>query len=164
MSSKYGAFNAKEGVANRRSFLIDSEGIIRFMQESSLDSARKHNDMIAAVQKLGKGPSGESPAARSKDPVEARFYEFYSETCSHCKEMKPVVDEFQRKHEKDFKQFLLIPFKGSDNISLFHEYGVSQTPTFVITDTGGKEIDRISGVHGLEALENFMNNSFARMR
>ncbi len=164
-SKEYGAFNEKERVANRRSFLIDRNGIIRFMQESGLNEPRKHEEMLSAARELESKASRDSASAiETSKPVEAIFYEFYSETCPHCQKMKPVVAEFQKKHEKRFKEFLLIPFKGSDNISLFHEYGVTGTPTFVITDVEGKEIDRISGEQSFEALVNFTDNVFKRMQ
>jgi thiol-disulfide isomerase/thioredoxin len=164
-SKKYGTFNEREGVANRKSFLIDRKGMVRFIQESGLEEPRKHEDMLAAVKKLRqRGQPGPAAAGEAAGPVDAVFYEFYSETCEHCKKMKPVVEEFRKKHEKRFGKFLLIPFKGSGNISLFHEYNITGTPTFIITDAAGKEIDRISGVVSLEALVTFMENSFRRMR
>ncbi len=35
---------------------------------------------------------------------------------------------------------------------------------FVITDAQGKEVDRMSGEHSLEALVSFTDNAFKRMR
>jgi thioredoxin-related protein len=78
--------------------------------------------------------------------------------------MKPVVERFQKEHAGKFIKFQMIPFKGSGNISMFHEYGVTGTPTFVITNKEGGEIDRISGANSYEALVAFMESSFKRIR
>ncbi len=119
--------------------------------------------MIDRVRKLGKVSGGEPTAEKTVGPVDAVFYEFYSETCPHCIKMKPVVEEFRKKHEGRFKKFLLVPFDTASNISMFHEFRVTGTPTFVITDTGGKEVDRVSGELNLDALEKFMESSFRRL-
>ena len=165
VSKKYGVFNEKELVANRKSFLVDKNGIVRFLQESGLNEPRKHEEMLSAVRKLRENAAGEQTAqAEASAPVNATFYEFYSETCTHCQKMKPVVEEFRKAHEDKFKKFMLVPFEGPDNISLFHEYGITGTPTFLISDAGGKEIDRMSGEQSLEALVNFTDNALKRMR
>ena len=164
-SKKYGAFNDKELVSNRRSFLIDKEGIVRFTQESELTQPRKHQDMLDQVRGLKNAAVNETSAApKTAKTVEAVFYEFYSDTCSHCIKMKPIVEEFRRKHEGKFKKFMLVPFDTSSNISMFHEFRVTGTPTFVITDGEGKEIDRVAGELSLEALEKFMESSFKRLQ
>lgn len=51
----YGAFNEQQKVANRKSFLIDKKGIVRFIQKSGLSEPRNHQDMIKAVEKLQGG-------------------------------------------------------------------------------------------------------------
>lgn len=163
-SRKYGAFNDKELVSNRKSFLIDKRGVVRFIQESDLAKPRKHQDMLDNVRKLGAIPAGEAVAEKAAESVSAVFYEFYSETCSHCIAMKPVVEEFRKKHEGKFGKFLLVPFDTASNISKFHEFRVSGTPTFVITDDGGKEVDRVAGELTLEALEKFMETSLKRLQ
>jgi len=165
-SKKYSAYNSKEGVANRKSFLVDKKGIVRFLQQSGLEEARNHAKMLEAVRILYKENGNKEliTSDSSETVVEAVFYEFYSETCSHCQQMKPIIEEFRKRHENKFQKFLLVPFKGSDNISLFHEYFVSGTPTFIITDKEGKEIDRITGMHTLEVLEKFMKSSLERIK
>ncbi len=162
-SKKYGTFNEKEMVANRKSLLIDKSGMVRFVQESGLEQARNHKEMLDAVKKLKDAGAEEASPDKQDGQVDAIFYEFYSDTCSHCKEMKPVVDEFEKTQGGRFKKFLLIPFKGPDNITIFHEYRVMGTPTFIITDIQGTEVDRISGVHSLDALVNFTDSAFRRL-
>jgi thiol-disulfide isomerase/thioredoxin len=163
-SKKYGTFNQSEGVANRKSFLIDKDGVVRFTQQSGLEEPRKHEEMLEAVRRLGaasESRTGEEVGEAGRP--EAVFYEFYSETCSHCKKMKPVVEEFRKAHGDKFTDFRMVPWGHADDISLFHDFGVEGTPTFIITDKEGKEIDRITGEHSLEVLVRFMNSSFRRM-
>jgi thiol-disulfide isomerase/thioredoxin len=164
-SRKYGAFNDKELVSNRKSFLIDKKGIVRFTQESELTQPRNYKDMLDHVRGLGEALREDAAAAaNTAQPVGAVFYEFYSDTCSHCMAMKPVVEEFRKKHEGRFSKFLLVPFDTASNISKFHEFRVSGTPTFVITDAGGKEVDRVAGELTLDALEKFMETSLRRLQ
>jgi len=164
-SKKYGTFNEKELVSNRKSFLIDRNGTVKFVQESALTQPRSHQDMISEVHKLKTG-TGEETATqtRTTKSAEAVFYEFYSDTCTHCIKMKPIVEEFRKKHEGKFKKFLLIPFDTSSNISMFHEFRITGTPTFVITDAEDKEVDRVSGELSLEALEKFTESSLKKLR
>jgi thioredoxin 1 len=121
--------------------------------------------MLDKVRAL-ESDSGQDTSVNVEDvePVKAVFYEFYSDTCPHCKKMKPIVEEFRRKHESRFEDFRLIPFDTASNISLFHEFRVTGTPTFVIADAEGKEVDRVAGEMKLEDLEKFMQSSFRRLR
>ena len=48
----YGAYNESQMVANRWSYLIDKEGIIRYVQNSPLNEARDFPAMLAAVEEL----------------------------------------------------------------------------------------------------------------
>ena len=48
----YGAYNENQMVANRWTYLIDKEGIIRFVQNSPLNEARDFPAMLEAVEEL----------------------------------------------------------------------------------------------------------------
>ena len=48
----FGAYNERQMVANRWSYLIDKEGVVRFEQHSTLNEPRVIEDMLAAVEEL----------------------------------------------------------------------------------------------------------------
>lgn len=52
VTPQYGAYNERQIVANRWSYLIDTEGVVRFVQHSTLNEARDINEMMAAVEEL----------------------------------------------------------------------------------------------------------------
>jgi len=52
VSKQYGAFNFRERVADRASFLIDKKGIIRFTQKATLIKPRDIDAMIGKIQEL----------------------------------------------------------------------------------------------------------------
>ncbi len=48
----YGAFSVRTKIANRWSFLIDKEGVIRYTQHTGLNEPRDVEEMKAEVEKL----------------------------------------------------------------------------------------------------------------
>ena len=52
VTPEYGALNTNQMVANRWSFLIDKEGIIRYTQQSPLNAPRDFQAMLAEVESL----------------------------------------------------------------------------------------------------------------
>jgi peroxiredoxin (alkyl hydroperoxide reductase subunit C) len=55
----YGAFNERELVANRWSYLIDKDGVVRFAQRSGLNEPRDFAAMLDAVEDLYAGNGDE---------------------------------------------------------------------------------------------------------
>ncbi|MDA3935604.1 MAG: redoxin domain-containing protein, partial [Actinomycetota bacterium] len=52
VTPEFGAYNERQMVANRWSYLIDTEGVVRFVQHSTLNEARDIDEMLAAVEEL----------------------------------------------------------------------------------------------------------------
>jgi len=52
VTPEFGAYNERQMVANRWSFLIDSEGVVRFVQHSALNEPRDMDEMMAAIEEL----------------------------------------------------------------------------------------------------------------
>ncbi len=52
VSPEYGAYDKVEMVSTRRSFLIDRQGKIRFIQQAKLTKARDHDAMMRELEKL----------------------------------------------------------------------------------------------------------------
>ena len=52
VAPRYGTFDEAELIAERRTFLIDKTGHVRFMQYAGLSEARDHEAVMAAVRAL----------------------------------------------------------------------------------------------------------------
>jgi len=52
VAPKFGAYNERQMVANRWSYLIDKDGVIRFVQHSGLNEPREIQEMLDAVEGL----------------------------------------------------------------------------------------------------------------
>jgi len=52
VTPEYGAYNGTMMIANRYSFLIDKEGVVRYVQHSSLNEPRDLEGMKQAVEEV----------------------------------------------------------------------------------------------------------------
>lgn len=53
----YGVFNEQAGIANRGTFLVDREGIVRFAEMNGPGEGRDHTVWQAAIDSLGQHPA-----------------------------------------------------------------------------------------------------------
>jgi peroxiredoxin (alkyl hydroperoxide reductase subunit C) len=58
VAQAYGVFNSDAGAANRGTFLVDSEGIIRFSEVNEIGVGREPADWIAAIARLEQAAAG----------------------------------------------------------------------------------------------------------
>jgi peroxiredoxin Q/BCP len=58
VAPQYGAYIESQMVASRWSYLIDKEGVIRFVQNSGLNEPREIQEMLDAVEELYEEQSG----------------------------------------------------------------------------------------------------------
>ncbi len=52
VAPRFGAYNERQMVANRWSYLVDRDGVIRFVQHSLLNEPRETSEMLTAVEEL----------------------------------------------------------------------------------------------------------------
>lgn len=105
------------------------------------------------------GKTGSEATETAPAPRTIVFYSFTSENCGHCKKMKPVIEELQKSCKEYVSRFEEAVYQTSEGRELFRKYEVSGTPTFLITDTDGEEIDRIAGEFTLEHMERFVQDA-----
>jgi peroxiredoxin len=58
VAQAYGVFNSDAGAANRGTFLVDSDGIIRFSEANEIGVGRNPADWLAAIAGLAQAVSG----------------------------------------------------------------------------------------------------------
>jgi peroxiredoxin len=57
VAMKYGVFNEERGFANRGTFLIDTDGIVRFAEMNEPGKGRDSDDWLAAIAALPQRPA-----------------------------------------------------------------------------------------------------------
>lgn len=72
--------------------------------------------------------------------------------------MKPIVNELDEKHSEKIT-FELYDITQGKNDPIATKYKVYLTPTFVIADTEGKEIDRLIGEVPKATLDKFISKN-----
>ena len=75
--------------------------------------------------------------------------DFWAEWCGPCKALTPALENLSEKYEGAIK---VAKVNVSENIDLAKENSISSIPCLVIF-RGGKEIDRVVGFKGKDALE-----------
>lgn len=75
--------------------------------------------------------------------------------------MKPIVNELEQKY-KDKITFELYDITQAKNDAIATKYHVYLTPTFVITGTDAKEVDRLIGEVPKKTLETFISKNITK--
>ena len=75
--------------------------------------------------------------------------------------MKPIVNELEKKYS-DKITFELYDITKGENDAIATKYHVYLTPTFVIADQEGKEIDRVIGEVSKKTLETFISKNITK--
>ncbi len=109
------------------------------------------------------GCSGDSSDAvdpnAEKAPV--TFIQFYDPECPFCQEMEPIVERMRTEYEPRIDSFEIINVTTTDGKHKVEEFGVFLTPTFVLLDANGDELDRINGAAKEEMMIEFMDRGIA---
>lgn len=79
--------------------------------------------------------------------------DFWAPWCGPCRMMAPILDEYAKKQDK----IKVAKVNVDENPELAQKYNISGIPTLVVLKNG-KEIDRVSGLMQLNALEERMSN------
>lgn len=78
--------------------------------------------------------------------------------------MEPIVDRMESKYKTRFKEFKIVNINTDEGKDLISEFDLSLTPTFLILDKDGEEIDRLQGSASEEVLEKFIEDNLAEAK
>lgn len=98
------------------------------------------------------GCGGASP----EEKVPLHFIQFFDPDCPFCKQMEPTIEKLQRDYESKIYKFEIIDVSTDEGLRQADEFGVFITPTFVLLDADGNELDRISGAATEENMVKFI--------
>lgn len=93
------------------------------------------------------------PGAAPKVPT---MYEFFSPSCTICKQMIPTVMALQNECAGRAVKIELVDVTTETGKALARKYRVGGIPVFVFEDTGGKELARLVGYQPYSALQQSM--------
>lgn len=84
--------------------------------------------------------------------------DFFGDYCPPCVMMeryvfdKPIV-------RKALAEFVPVRVSASEQVDIFRRYGVSEMPTFIVTDASGTPIARTEGYHNKEDFAAFLTQA-----
>lgn len=105
--------------------------------------------LLAGLSACGGGASSTKSALQ--------FIQFYDPKCPYCQAMEPTVEKLRQKYEPKIAKFEIIDVSTSEGIAKADEFGVFITPTFVLLDADGNEIDRVQGAATEENMVKFID-------
>lgn len=85
------------------------------------------------------------------------FIQFYDPACPFCQKMEPIVEDLQAEYEPRIEEFRIVNITTDEGRDMVEEFGVFLTPTFVILDADGEELDRVTGAATEEAMKTFID-------
>lgn len=89
------------------------------------------------------------------------FIQFFDPNCPYCKAMKPTVENLRKKYESKIESFQIIDVSTKEGIAKADEFGVFITPTFVLLDADGNELDRVQGAATEKNMIKFIDRGIA---
>lgn len=87
------------------------------------------------------------------------FIFFHGSGCKACKEMETGTFTQEKVLEYVNKHFVPVHFRADRKPAQFLRFNVAETPTYIILDTGGNEMHRLSGLLSPEALIEKLENA-----
>ena len=110
--------------------------------------------LVASLVLVGCGSS-------EPDTVALTFLEFYDPACPFCQEMEGTVEDLRRDYEDRLESFEIIDITTDEGLEKVDEHGIFLTPTFVLLDADGEELDRITGAAPKETMVDFVERGIA---
>jgi len=96
-----------------------------------------------------------------KEKAPLHFIQFYDPDCPFCQAMEPTVASLKEEYEPRIEQFEIIDVSTDAGLDAADEYGVFITPTFVLVDMDGNELDRVQGAATEENMVKFIDRGIA---
>ena len=116
--------------------------------------------MVLGVSAMMLGCAEDAPPEK----VALTFLEFFDPNCPFCAEMEPAVEKLEREYAESLESFEIVDVTTDEGRQRVEDYGIFLTPTFVLLDADGEELDRISGACSEETLFAFMERGIADVK
>lgn len=113
---------------------------------------------LAAVLLTALAGCGE---AETEEKAPLHFIEFFDPECPFCNAMKPTIEKLQQEYAGRIYKFELIDVSTTEGLAQADEFGVFITPTFVLLDADGNELDRLAGAASEENMIKFIDRGIA---
>jgi thioredoxin-like negative regulator of GroEL len=110
---------------------------------------------LAAMLSVGVAGCGGGGGSDAKAPL--HFIQFYDPECPFCQAMEPTVEKLRKEYEPRIDTFEIIDVSTTEGLAQADEFGVFITPTFVLLDADGNEIDRVQGAATEENMVKFID-------
>lgn len=115
--------------------------------------------MLVAAMTLGL--AGCDGGATTDEKVPLHFVQFYDPECPFCQAMEPTVESLRKEYEPQIEKFEIIDVSTTEGLAKADEFGVFITPTFVLLDMEGNELDRVQGAATEENMIKFIDRGIA---
>lgn len=110
--------------------------------------------IVCLAAGLSVGIAGCDAGTSEKAPLQ--FIQFYDPKCPFCQAMEPTVEKLRKEYEPKIEKFEIIDISTDEGMSQAEEFGVFITPTFVLLDSAGEELDRVAGAATEESMVKFI--------
>lgn len=113
--------------------------------------------VIALAGALLAGLAGCDQESSTTEKAPLHFVQFFDPECPFCQAMEPTVEKLREEYEPKIEKFEIINIRTDEGMTQAEEFGVFITPTFVLLDMDGNEIDRVSGAATEENMQKFID-------
>lgn len=111
---------------------------------------------LALVTMLLTGLAG-CGEAETEEKAPLHFIEFFDPDCPFCQAMEPTIEKLQDEYAGRIYKFEIVDVSTTEGLAQADEFGVFITPTFVLLDAEGNELDRLAGAASEENMFKFID-------
>ncbi len=111
---------------------------------------------LALVTMLLTGLAG-CGEAETEEKAPLHFIEFFDPDCPFCQAMEPTIEKLQDEYSGRIYKFEIVDVSTTEGLAQADEFGVFITPTFVLLDAEGNELDRLAGAASEENMFKFID-------
>ncbi|GAB4276894.1 MAG: hypothetical protein Kow0056_07800 [Coriobacteriia bacterium] len=116
---------------------------------------------LVALALLGSAMLAGCAQGGGGESADITFLEFFDPKCPFCAEMEPIVEDLEAEYADRLAGWEIIDITTDEGRQKVEDYGVFLTPTFVILDADGEEMDRVTGATTKENMVDFIERAIA---
>lgn len=116
---------------------------------------------LALITAVVLGMTGCDGGTTAEEKAPLHFVQFYDPECPFCQAMEPTVENLKEEYEPRIEKFEIIDVSTTEGLAQADEFGVFITPTFILLDMDGNELDRVQGAATEENMIKFIDRGIA---